>query len=56
MILLDKIRIKRNPRLIEFIKNPSDELKRHLENFKEKFLHIKELIVAVDRDKLMELL
>ena len=26
MILLDKIRIKRNPRLIEFIKNPSDEL------------------------------
>lgn len=26
------------------------------ENFKEKFLHIKELIVAVDRDKLMELL
>jgi len=26
MILLDRIRIKRNPRLIEFIKNPSDEL------------------------------
>ena len=25
-IILDRIRIKRNPRLIEFIKNPSDEL------------------------------
>ena len=51
MILLDRIRIKRNPRLIEFIKNPSDELIKYaiscgyvigypdLENFSELCTH-----------------
>ena len=51
MILLDRIRIKRNPRLIESIKNPSDELIKYaircgyiigfpdLENFSELCTH-----------------